>query len=198
MTSPRVEQTSDEIRRTARQMFSTRGFSGTSIRDIAGEVGIKGASMYNHFPSKEGILWDLTLTALQMLQASWSEVDEELRDASPVARLTGFVRAHVRFHADYSSDARIVNAEMHRLSPANFKTATAMRAEYERVLRGLVEEVVKTTNAAVPDLGITVYAILEMGIAVAGWYKPGGRLALDELCDIYAELARRMVGAVAR
>lgn len=197
MTIPRVEQTSDEIRRAARQMFSTRGFSGTSIRDIAGEVGIKGASMYNHFPSKEDILWDLTLSALETLLTNWRDVEEELRDSSPTARVAGFVRAHVRYHADYSSDARIVNAELHRLSADHFETATAMRAEYEGVLRGLVEEHIKATNSTVPDLRITVYAILEMGIAVADWYQPGGRLTVDQLADVYAELALRMVGPVA-
>lgn len=36
-------------------LFSTHGYDGVSMRDIAGAVGIKGASIYNHFKGKEDI-----------------------------------------------------------------------------------------------------------------------------------------------
>ena len=37
-------------------LFSEYGYDGVSIRRIAGEVGIKESSIYNHYPSKESIL----------------------------------------------------------------------------------------------------------------------------------------------
>ncbi|WP_139653461.1 TetR/AcrR family transcriptional regulator [Raoultibacter phocaeensis] len=39
----------------AMQLFSERGFRSTTVRDIAAEVGIKDASLYNHYPSKQAI-----------------------------------------------------------------------------------------------------------------------------------------------
>ena len=48
--------TKDRILETSIELFSTRGFFGVSIRDIAKTVGIKESSIYNHFKSKEEIL----------------------------------------------------------------------------------------------------------------------------------------------
>lgn len=40
-------------------LFSKYGYDGVSIRKIAGEVGIKESSIYNHFKSKESILTEI-------------------------------------------------------------------------------------------------------------------------------------------
>jgi AcrR family transcriptional regulator len=47
--------TKDLILHTALQLFSERGYDGVSMRDLATKVGIKAASIYNHFSSKEDI-----------------------------------------------------------------------------------------------------------------------------------------------
>lgn len=47
--------TKERIEAEALQMFSVRGYSGVSIRDIAGAVGIKESSIYKHYKGKEDI-----------------------------------------------------------------------------------------------------------------------------------------------
>ena len=51
----KMENTKDNIMYQALTLFSERGFEGVSMRDIASKVGIKAASLYNHFKSKEDI-----------------------------------------------------------------------------------------------------------------------------------------------
>lgn len=48
-------KTKDLILITALNLFSERGYDGVSMRELAAEVGIKAASIYNHFSSKEDI-----------------------------------------------------------------------------------------------------------------------------------------------
>ena len=41
------------------KLFSEKGYDAVSLREIAGEVGITNAAIYNHFSSKEAILTDI-------------------------------------------------------------------------------------------------------------------------------------------
>jgi hypothetical protein len=48
---------------------------------------------------------------------------------------------------------------------------------------------------AVESPRLAAYAILDMGAAVAGWFRTGGPVGQDELASCYAEFALRLVGA---
>lgn len=48
--------TKEKIFLISLDLFSQKGFSGVSIREITREVGIKESSLYNHFSSKDEIL----------------------------------------------------------------------------------------------------------------------------------------------
>ncbi len=48
--------TKQKILDTALELFSTKGYKATTVRDIAGEIGIKQSALYNHFKNKDEIL----------------------------------------------------------------------------------------------------------------------------------------------
>ncbi len=56
-TAPRRkgEGTAQRILDAAEALFSERGFSGTTLRDVAARVGLRIPSLYNHFASKESL-----------------------------------------------------------------------------------------------------------------------------------------------
>lgn len=47
--------TKEKIADEALTLFSTKGYKGTSVKNIADAVGIKDSSLYKHFKSKKGI-----------------------------------------------------------------------------------------------------------------------------------------------
>ena len=52
-------ETIDRIKHEAYILFAENGYAGTSMRDIANKVGIKAASIYSHYKSKEDLFIDL-------------------------------------------------------------------------------------------------------------------------------------------
>jgi len=57
--SPQTWSTRDSILLAASRLFATRGFRGTSTRDICSAVGIRQPSLYSHFSSKQSIAEEL-------------------------------------------------------------------------------------------------------------------------------------------
>ncbi|MDD2400419.1 MAG: TetR/AcrR family transcriptional regulator, partial [Sulfurovum sp.] len=61
-------KTKEKILKTSLKLFSTKGYASTTVRDIAGAMGIKQSALYNHFKSKDEILEtlisDLTSSAI--------------------------------------------------------------------------------------------------------------------------------------
>ena len=56
MTRSELRSTKQRILGIAIDLFSQYGFKDVSMREIAGEVGIKASSLYKHYESKEAIL----------------------------------------------------------------------------------------------------------------------------------------------
>ncbi len=58
VTSPlsKGSRTKDKILKHALKLFSSKGYKATTVRDIAGAVGIKQSALYNHFKNKDEIL----------------------------------------------------------------------------------------------------------------------------------------------
>lgn len=61
--------TKQEILEAALELFSVQGFEATSISQIAGAVGIRKASLYSHFESKQAILDELVKEVLKQYAA---------------------------------------------------------------------------------------------------------------------------------
>jgi len=55
----RLQNPKQQIMDTALNLFSLHGYVGTSIRHIAREVGVRESAIYNHFKSKEELLFKI-------------------------------------------------------------------------------------------------------------------------------------------
>jgi TetR/AcrR family transcriptional repressor of nem operon len=64
--------TREHILQVARELMQTRSYLGFSFQDIAGRVGIRKASLYHHFPSKEALGVEVLREATVAFQA-WAE-----------------------------------------------------------------------------------------------------------------------------
>lgn len=90
----------------ATRLFAARGFEGTSLQDVAGEVGVTKQALLYHFASKE----DLRREVLAAMVSHWSEALPRVLLAATAAddRFDAVVAELLRFFSDDPDRARLL------------------------------------------------------------------------------------------
>ena len=73
---PLEPDTRQRILDVAAKLFSENGFDGTSVRDIAAELGIANPSIYHHFKSKSDLLTELLTEPLRCVEKAVLEAKQ--------------------------------------------------------------------------------------------------------------------------
>ncbi|HVV08276.1 TetR/AcrR family transcriptional regulator [Amycolatopsis sp.] len=184
---------SEDIRAAALELFTRRGYETTTMSDIGDAVGMRGPSLYKHVASKQDLLAGIMLGTMRNLLALHRAAIATAED--PVARLRRATEAHVRFHARHRMEAFVGNREIRSLSEPHRTDVLALRAEYETGFRDLIAAGVTAGAFRVPSVRLASYAILDLGMGVAAWYREDGELDEDTLVWYYGDLALRLAGA---
>jgi AcrR family transcriptional regulator len=184
---------SGEIRAAALELFARHGYEATTMADIGAAVGIRGPSLYKHVKSKQDLLARImTETMGELLDAHHAAV---ATTTDPVERLRRATEAHVRYHARHRLEAFVGNRELRSLTEPSLGRVLAMRAEYETCFRDLVNAGIAANRCHVTSARLTSYAILDLGMGVAAWYREDGELSEDAVTWQYGEFALRLAGA---
>lgn len=176
----------ERIRAAAVQLFAEMGYHAAPLRDIAGLAGIQAASIYYHYPSKQALLVEIMDTHMRQLNASLERIL-----ARPVAlgeRLYEAIANHIRLHTTYKAEFFIIDTEIRALEGEHRAQILALRDHYEHLLQSLLREGVEQGILRPTDVKVTSYAIIAMCTEVASWFRPAGRLTVQQVIDIYSQL----------
>ena len=173
----------------AAKLFRQQGYAAVSLRAIAASAGIKAASIYYHFASKDVIV-------AEILDAGILAVQDEVRnslealpmDASPAEILRAGIRGHLRAlleHGDYTSaNVRIFGQVPEAVREANLPVRREYEAFWDELLTGL-----QAKNALRDNVNIATFRLSLIGAlnATLEWFDPQ-KGAIDALADHYANI----------
>jgi AcrR family transcriptional regulator len=177
----------------ARDLFYEVGFHGTTVREIAGRVGVTVPALYYHHANKEAILTALLdrsiISVIERCEQALAEAADD-----PVHRLRNLIECLTLYMANHLKSAAM-DAEIRALSPAARKDYSAQRRRVELMLVHTIEQGVAAGVFAVTSPSDTGRALLGMIQAITVWFSPGrGRLTAPELAARYIDIAEHTVG----
>lgn len=178
----------------AKDNFQSRGYHGTSIRDIARDADMTAASIYHHFPSKQHILQHIMETGLKTV-ISRTQSALVRAGQSPAEQLEAVVRAWVHFHMSNTAEALISSTEIRSLDAVGHRLVVSLRDQQQQLFRDIIHRGVNDGVFTTPYPVEASRAIINMGVAISSWYRPNGALTPDQLADRYVSIAWGAVGA---
>lgn len=173
----------------ARRLMSQKGYKGTSLQNIANNVGIHKSTLFHYFSSKEAIL-------LEVLRESIEDVTENLDrilaepNVSPEEKLKMAIDNHIAFLVKYIDNVTVYNTDMRYLPPKNRKKYLDTRKHYQLCFEQIIDEIKKGDREYFKDMDtkIVTFGILGMCNWVAKWYKKSGPFKSEDISEIFFKM----------
>ena len=172
------------VLRRAVEVFNRQGYDGTSMGDLARELGVGKSALYHHVPGKQALLSQALDEALDGLTA----VLDRPAGATAYDRLRAAVRQSVRVLVEHLPAVTLLlrvrgNSEVEL-------AALRRRREIDDRLAELVAAAAAEGSLRA-DLPPDLVSRLLFGMvnSLVEWYRPGGPVDADQLADALATLA---------
>ena len=138
-STPRTAPKLDHLLGVAAGLMASRGFSQTSIRDVANETGISQGGLYYYFENKEDLLFLIQERTFSELLALQEAAVAEGGDAE--ARLRRLVRNHLHHFVAHFNELKVCTYELESLNGERYAAIADLRRRYYRCLAEIVAEV---------------------------------------------------------
>jgi AcrR family transcriptional regulator len=182
----------ERILEEAVKLFYERGFTGTTLDDIAAELGVTKPFIYTHFRGKVELLAALCKPTIELSLEAVSSA--AARAGTPTERLRHAITDFTKVVLNRQPNIAIYFREEKNLSPEALAEINALRRQFDHVLSDLLMDGVATGEFEIHDPSIAALALGGMISWAYAWYRPGGRLTVDETATRMADLALRMAG----
>src|SRR6478752_6845831 len=112
--SNRTSTRKDVIISKAAILFREKGYSATSMRDLAEHVGVEAASLYNHISSKAEILQEICFRVATNFMSHIEEVEQSKR--TEIEKIEAILRYHIRMMVERYEEVYVSDREWKHLT----------------------------------------------------------------------------------
>ena len=186
--------TRKDILDASAQIFSQKGYHGTSMQDIAMAVNLQKASLYHHVSSKQEILFDLLNRGLDILI---TQVEEAISEpGSPDQRLRKATKAYLSTMTEYQDLASVLLLEYRSLEPDYHDRHIPRRDRFEQIWRELIREGMEAGIFTCDHPSLSARALLGALNWTVTWFRSDGPMSAEEIADQISNLF--LMGLISR
>jgi AcrR family transcriptional regulator len=191
--APAARRRASEIIDAAAAVFAERGYHGASTQDIADVLGIRQASLYYYFPSKEAALEQVCMRGVEGF-VEQAAATAALDDPAP-EKVRLLILGHLAPLRDRHAYVRVFLRERHHLADESRRRVGRVSRRYERIVQGVLESGVRAGELRADlDCRLASLALLGMCNAAVNWYGIEPDATIERIA---AEFGRVLVDGIA-
>jgi AcrR family transcriptional regulator len=169
----------EEIVIVAAKLFKEKGYSAVSMRDIAQQMDIKAASLYNHIKSKQEILSSLVLHVAREFTNSTQTITSQ--DGTALQRLKKLIEVHIDITLHHADAIAALNNDWMHLDGQDLLDFIAMRDQYEENFRSIIKQGIQTQQIKAKEPEVILFSILSTLRTLYLWNEKRGKLEVNVL-----------------
>ena len=171
----------DRVLRAAARCFNQKGFSGTSLKDVANELGLTDAALYYYVRNKEELVYLCYVRA--------ADVGREAMDLAVSDGGNGYdiVLNYLRLHVEFMVGARgpiAIMSEIPSLKPDHRDEILELSRQHSARFEALLESGIDDGSIPPCNVRMTGNAIMGAINWIPKWFR-GDEQAARELIDEY-------------
>ncbi len=179
LTDP--ESARGKLQQTAAHLFRSKGFERTTVRDLAGAVGIQSGSIFHHFKSKDEILQSVmeetVIFNTALMRAALAEA------GSTRERVLALIRCELQSIMGGTGEAMgILVYEWRSLSDEGRAYILGLRETYEQLWLDVLGEA-REAGFFRTDTFIMRRFLTGALSWTETWFRPDGPMTLDQLAE---------------
>lgn len=149
------------------------------MRDIAREMQMEAASLYNHISSKQLILSELLLEIAGYFTVGMQRIRSS--DLTPIQKLEQLVSLHVDLTVEYTDLISLLPNEWVHLEEPTLKDFLDLRDNYESDFRKIISDSIEAKELSATDIDVALFSILSTLRWLYSWYSKYQSKDVEEL-----------------
>lgn len=189
--------TRERIHDAGLTLFNERGYTGTTVRELADAADLTPGAIYNHYPSKESLLFAIVDRVHDEADAILSETLRGVGN-DPVAQLEALAAAFTAFHIARPRETRVANRDYIYLPAGERESVVRRRRRVRALFADVLRDGERRGRFSFGELGsedaveAASMAILNMVVLVGEWFDPSGPRSADATAALHGRLALRI------
>jgi AcrR family transcriptional regulator len=148
----------EQIILKAASLFRQRGFAAVTMRDIAADMDMKAASLYNHITSKQEILTALIMSVATKFTVGMQEISE--MNDSAFAKAKKLIALHIDIAQNHTDAIAVMNNDWMHLEGSAYERYKNMRRDYEANFIAILKSGMASGEFKSYDLELTTFTML--------------------------------------
>lgn len=163
--SPRKEV----ILEKAAHLFRRHGFNATSMRDLAENVGVEAASLYNHISSKAELLQEICFKIANNFTAQMDEI--LAADLTAIGKIEAVLRFHIRQMIHNFEEVYVSDREWKHLTDPYLSNFKNQRRTHRQRIAAIIEEGIQRKEIKKIDAPTAVLILLHAVSGIESWHR---------------------------